>query len=471
MAVMTMFTEAVAGQMAQLAAGGEPPVRGVLKEHFAPMDVESLNVSERRFPFRVRADLQRSIDRLFAGATVVRFLGVRREFTHEGLDFPGLLAAGHYPAVVAPPQYEDVDVGDAEPVRCLKSGLWLLRDGDTRYAVLLAPAMRFGQLTGVSFQVAAPNTEAGWSAAQQFFRQLEQSVLQAESYRGKVLSLEWSEHAYTGQASGIKVHKLRTVGREQVILPRCTLELLDRNVIGFVRNRPKLAKFRQATKKGILLYGPPGTGKTHTVHYLAGSLEGHTTLVIAAEQMALLGEYMTLARLLQPSMVVIEDVDLIARDRESMQNPCAESLLNKLLNEMDGLKEDADILFVLTTNRPQALEVALASRPGRVDQAIEFPLPDEEAREKLVRLYARGLDLSDEVVLETVRRTDRVSPAFIKELMRRAAQFHLERSESGRVELADVEAALNEMLFTGGSLNRKLLGGGKEESVTAGENG
>jgi ATP-dependent 26S proteasome regulatory subunit len=87
---------------------------------------------------------------------------------------------------------------------------------------------------------------------------------------------------------------------------------------------------------------------------------------------------MNLARLLQPTMVVIEDVDLIARDRNQM-GPCEESLLNRLLNEMDGLKEDADILFILTTNRPEQLETALASRPGRIDQAIEVPLPDDMA--------------------------------------------------------------------------------------------
>jgi hypothetical protein len=81
--------------------------------------------------------------------------------------------------------------------------------------------------------------------------------------------------------------------------------------------------------------------------------------------------YMELARLLQPAMVVIEDVDLIARDRGEMGGPCEEALLNKLLNEMDGLREDADILFVLTTNRPQELESALAGRPGRIDQASE----------------------------------------------------------------------------------------------------
>jgi ATP-dependent 26S proteasome regulatory subunit len=172
---------------------------------------------------------------------------------------------------------------------------------------------------------------------------------------------------------------------------------------------------------------------------------------------------MTLARLLQPSIVVLEDVDLIARDRAEMNSPCEEVLLNKLLNEMDGLKEDADIIFILTTNRPETLESALASRPGRVDQAIEFPLPNEEGRGKLVRLYAQGISLSDEAVAEIVRRTEGVSAAFIKELMRRTVQFHIEGNGSGEVDHEDIDNALDEMLFRGGSLNLKLLGASKHE--------
>ena len=59
---------------------------------------------------------------------------------------------------------------------------------------------------------------------------------------------------------------------------------------------------------------------------------------------------------------------------------CDEVMLNRLLNELDGLRERADVFFILTTNRPDTLEPALASRPGRIDQAIEFPLPDERLR-------------------------------------------------------------------------------------------
>src|SRR5438034_9816467 len=99
--------------------------------------------------------------------------------------------------------------------------------------------------------------------------------------------------------------------------------------------------------------------------------------------------------------------------------------LNKLLNEMDGLREDADVIFILTTNRPDQLEPALASRPGRIDQAIEFPLPDETGRAKLARLYAHGMKLNEAVADAIVSKTKGASAAFIKELMRRSAQFAL----------------------------------------------
>lgn len=182
-------------------------------------------------------------------------------------------------------------------------------------------------------------------------------------------------------------------------------------------------------------------------------------MLVTAEQVGLLDEYFRLARFLQPSLMVIEDVDLIGRERTRMHGMGGEMLLNQLLNEMDGLREDADVLFILTTNRPDQIEPALASRPGRINQAIEFPLPDEEGRAKLTRLYARGLEISDEIMGRIVSRTKGVSAAFIKELMRRCAQFQIELSAGNVLTQGAVDAALEEMLFAGGSLNRRLLGG------------
>jgi ATP-dependent 26S proteasome regulatory subunit len=172
----------------------------------------------------------------------------------------------------------------------------------------------------------------------------------------------------------------------------------------------------------------------------------------------LLDHYMQLARFMQPALIVIEDADLIARARTTMNSPCEESLLNRLLNEMDGLREDAELLFILTTNRPEELEPALSARPGRIDQAIEFPLPDEDGRLKLINLYAGQLQIAPELKQSIVGRTTGASAAFIKELMRRSAQYAIQAGSDSKLSDSEIASALDEMLFSGGSLNHKLLG-------------
>ena len=118
-----------------------------------------------------------------------------------------------------------------------------------------------------------------------------------------------------------------------------------------------------------------------------------------------------MARSLQPSLVVLEDVDIIAQDRESADTTCRSPLLFDLLNQMDGLAEDTDVIFVLTTNRPQALEPALAARPGRIDLAVEIPLPDADCRRRLLALYGRGLSFKGDDLAPLIARTEGVSAA------------------------------------------------------------
>ena len=344
----------------------------------------------------------------------------------------------------------------------LVSGLWLIEDEEP-WVLLMSQAMQHGYFAGIQVQIACVPTEQSKRITSGFFHHLEESVERSECYRGKVLSLE-SSGGYHGTSTGMQVHRLRHVSRDDVILATRTLQLLDRNVIQFAAQAEKLASVGLARKKGLLFYGPPGTGKTHTIHYLIGALEGFTTFLISAEHIGYLGEYMKLARLLQPSLVIIEDVDLIARNRTQLDT-CEEVVLNKLLNEMDGLKPEAEVIFLLTTNRPEVLEPALASRPGRIDQAVEFPLPDAACRSRLVDLYRFGLRLTPELTQSIVDRTENVSASFIKELMRRSAQFALERTGAAHaLTSADVDAALDELLFAGGSLNQLLLGVQRRET-------
>ena len=177
-----------------------------------------------------------------------------------------------------------------------------------------------------------------------------------------------------------------------------------------------------------------------------------------------------MARSLQPSMVVIEDVDLIAEDRG--MHPGQHPLLFQLLNEMDGLAEDADVRFVLTSNRADLLEPALAARPGRVDQAVELMLPDLAARRAVFELYRGRLEIDVSGLDDVLRRTDGVTASFVKELIRRAAVGAAERTiGSGAAErevgpgqlsvsAADLTAALDELLDQRNAMTRILLGSG-----------
>jgi ATP-dependent Clp protease adapter protein ClpS len=426
-----------------------------LNWHFAGLAKEEIATSTRMFPATMRADLQMAVERLLT-PNVVRLFGVQHQYRFDPLSIASMLDDANRPKPIAPVQTEDVDTGGDLPVRCFDNAVWLRQDKGLNYAVALGQFDR-ERLSYIRIEIAVPAGVAGVELTADLFRELEASVRSARCYRGRVLSLERGSR-FEGIGGSIRVHRLDPVTREQLILPATTRALIDRNVLAFAAQREQLRVLGQSTKKGILLYGPPGTGKTHTIRYLAANLSGHTTLIVTAEQVELLPEYFALARLLQPAMLVIEDVDLVARNREQMGSPCEEVLLNRILNEMDGLAEDADLFFVLTTNRPEQIEPALASRPGRIDQAIEIPLPDAEGREKLVRLYARGLELSPEITAKAVKRTEGVSAAFIKELMRRTAQLAMSR-DSAVTSVDDLRQAIDEMLFAGGKLNIVVLGG------------
>jgi hypothetical protein len=435
----------------------KPLVCYALKKHFGKLALHELVTAAREFPITARLDLQTAIGEVLTGALEPqKLLGTHSTHSFETATFSHLLVDGDNAMLIAPLQYEEIDTGEALSARCLKNALWLGNEKNLPFAIILTRVNKYGRQGGLHFEIAVPPGERGVELSRRVFERIERTIKQAASYRGKVLSLEAVDN-YSGAVGGIKVHRLKTVGREEVILPDRMLRLLERNVTRFVEQRTALHGLRLGVKKGLLFYGPPGTGKTHTIHYLASQLKDHTTLLVTAEQVSLLSEYMQLARFLQPAMIVLEDVDLIARARTAMRNACEESLLNRLLNEMDGLREDANVLFILTTNHPGQLEEALTSRPGRIDQAIEFPLPDDEGRRKLIRLYGGGLQPGEQVLSLLVQKTKGGSGAFIKELMRRSAQFLVESGEKVLGE-RQVESALDEMLFSGGSLNAKLLG-------------
>jgi hypothetical protein len=375
-------------------------------------------------------------------------------------------------ARVGPVRYREVDIDVDEQLQCVENGIHLIRGAGGKIAAhVRTDAMAGGAL---ELEVMALTEEA----AAAFLERVRDSMHHANVYRGKILSLEACEseavpHGRGHGAAGVRFHRFPELSREQIILPEATMALIDRNTRRFFQHAAALRRSGRSVKRGLLLHGKPGTGKTHTARWLAGTMEGVTTILMAGEQLYLIKQCCQLARMLQPALVIMEDVDLVASQRDERRHPASQVTLHQLLNEMDGLTSEAEVIFILTTNRPDAIEPALAARPGRIDQAIEYPLPDADCRRRLLELYGRGLALELAEPERLVARTEGASPAFIQELLRKAALIAAEersaRNGSLRVTDAHCGEALRELLLGGGELTRSLLGFAAEEAGTEGD--
>jgi cell division protease FtsH len=351
---------------------------------------------------------------------------------------------------IGPVEYIDVDMPGNTHLACVKSGLYLIRDNDQPIAVLFnKPAYSWQDV--LKIEVMGTDREV----AERFLRQLTRMTRHGNAYRGHVLSIQ--PDCQGGVT--IQFHQLPKIDRNEIILPEALLARIERQTMSFSRHAERLRAAGRHLKRGILMHGPPGTGKTLSAMYLVSQMPGRTVVLLTGGGMGSIETACKLARLLTPATIILEDVDLIGTER-GHQTVGANALLFELLNQMDGLADDADILFVLTTNRPDILEPALASRPGRIDQAIEIPPPDADCRRRLFDLYGRGLQMQVTEMNRLVERTNGVSAAFIRELLRKAAVFAAEDDEAAQLIVRDrhIEEALTELLVAGGPLTQSLLG-------------
>jgi SpoVK/Ycf46/Vps4 family AAA+-type ATPase len=328
-----------------------------------------------------------------------------------------------------------------------------LVDGDPDPVAVL---LRRGQISFGPTDITVEVMAASRDVAEGYLAGLRERMRRRSVYRGRIVSLTASPPMGSLE---VKFHRLPPVAREDIVLPQGVLERIERQTIRFAELRDVLAASRRHLKRGVLLWGPPGTGKTMTAMYVASHMPERTVFLLTGQTLGLIEQSCAMARLLAPATVILEDVDLVAEERTN-QGTGTNAVLFQLLNEMDGLADDADILFLLTTNRPELLEAALAARPGRIDEAIQVPLPDGACRDRLVDLYGQGLHLQLRDRQAMIDRTEGVSASFIKELLRRSALIAADRGAQVPITVDDthIDQALHELLVDGGDLIKSLLG-------------
>ena len=287
---------------------------------------------------------------------------------------------------------------------------------------------------------------------------------EASVYRGRTLEVSFEteirdEYGDTvhGEFVDLRFRPTYRIARDEIILEPEKAALLDRVLVDFYERRDALQALGLPSRRGVLFYGPPGTGKTHTCKYLAQRLDGVTTLVATGRTLLHARSICQIARMLQPSLVVLEDVDLVYSQREESSYGVA---LGELMDELDGFARDDAILFVLTTNAIDRVEAAVKDRPGRISQCVLFDLPGPALRRRYLSALLSRYDTSALDLDAVVALTERTSQAFLKELVFRSVQVATEGQPAGpaALTLADVREALDEMKSGAGAEGAAILG-------------
>ncbi len=431
----------------------------LLTEHLG-LEAPSLPVVSEGWAIYDHVNLQGALDRWTQAPGRSSTLVGLTDFRHRMFTLADLAVSMHGPGVGAVAMARLASGPGGATRACVRCGLYLINEGETPLALLLKEGDRHHGEEQTTVEVLCADSERAAAA----LGEIRALALEHSVFRGQILS--FGSEMFGPRDGPLAFHERPALTREGLVLPDEVLEAVEAQVIGVARHRSRLVASGQHLKRGVLLHGPPGTGKTHTLRYLMSRLTGATVVMLSGNALQFIAAAVSIARALQPALVIVEDVDLIAEGRG--MHPGQHPLLFQLLNEIDGLAEDADVTFLLTTNRADLLEPALAQRPGRVDQAVELPLPDAEGRRRLLALYRGNLDLELVDIEPIVAETEAVTASFFKELMRRAALVSAERVDPGGqgalvVGDGDLRAALDQLLAERNRLTRILLGAGRDD--------
>ncbi|BFZ62947.1 26S proteasome regulatory subunit 6A [Saitoella coloradoensis] len=219
------------------------------------------------------------------------------------------------------------------------------------------------------------------------------------------------------------------------------IEELVEAVVLPLQQADKFKKLGVKPPKGALMYGPPGTGKTLLARACAAQTNA-TYLKIAAPQLVqmfigdgakLVRDAFALAKEKAPAIIFIDELDAIGTkrfDSDKSGDREVQRTMLELLNQLDGFSSDDRVKVLAATNRVDTLDPALL-RSGRLDRKIEFPLPNEEARARILQIHSRKMTVDDKVNWdELARSTDEYNGAMLKQVCVEAGMIALRSGET-----------------------------------------
>jgi cell division protease FtsH len=332
------------------------------------------------------------------------------------------------------PVYIDVNTGEGTSQNLLRDGVLFVKKCEECLTITVDVYLR--SYNSVVICGLASNKDQ----VLEFAKGVETIASEQNFYRSKKLEF----------AGRIRFLKLPARNWEGVILDAGIKREICANTIGFLGNRERLAGYGIPPKRGVLLVGEPGTGKTLVCKALMAEAKDITCILAHAYALGE-DEYITelyeLAQDLSPSIVFIEDIDLITQNRVELGYSRGPALLS-LLSALDGVEEQREIVTIATTNHLEIIDEAIGHRPSRFDRVIKLPLPSLEERKQLVELLSHKIPLEESSKEYIARKTEHCTPAQLQEIMYSLAIKHcsetpVEDKQSLKPTTDDIDNAIS----------------------------
>ena len=236
-------------------------------------------------------------------------------------------------------------------------------------------------------------------------------------------------------------------------------------IIDYLKSPKKFAKMGARIPKGILMVGPPGTGKTLLAKAVAGEADVPFYSISGSDFVEMfvgvgasrVRDMFKKAQSTAPCMIFIDEIDAVGRQRGAGLgggHDEREQTLNQLLVEMDGITDNAGIVIIAATNRPDVLDPALL-RPGRFDRQITVSLPDRKGRREILEVHARNKTLSSEINLDALaKRTPGFSGAELENVLNEAAILAV-RENKDCIEMNNLDEAIDRVMMGPAKKSRK----------------
>ena len=230
-----------------------------------------------------------------------------------------------------------------------------------------------------------------------------------------------------------------------------------KEIIDYLRSPKKFTDMGAHIPKGILMVGPPGTGKTLLAKAVAGeanvpffSISGSDFVeMFVGTGASRVRDMFKTAQKSAPCIIFIDEIDAVGRQRGAGMgggNDEREQTLNQLLVEMDGMTDNAGIVVIAATNRPDVLDPALL-RSGRFDRRVTVSLPDIKGREAILQVHARNKKLASDVSLANLaKRTPGFSGADLANVLNEGAILAVRKNES-EVTMTDLDEAIDRVMM------------------------